>query len=60
MEPSKAPIAPTYRCSVCKKVYEFGNDEEALDELATNFPGTSVDECGIVCDDCYKKMGLGT
>ena len=48
-----------YRCAVCKGVYEKGwSDEEAIEELGGNFPGIDIDDCGVVCDDCYKEMGF--
>lgn len=50
-----------YQCSVCKGVFDKGwSDEEALDELHVKFPGYEPPQCSIVCDDCFKKMGLGS
>lgn len=48
----------TYKCSACGGTFEKGwSDEEAKKELADKFD-VPVEECAIVCDDCYKKMGL--
>ena len=52
-------MSNTYKCAVCGEVHEKSwSDEEAAAELAENFPGFEPDDCGIVCDDCYKKMGF--
>lgn len=49
-----------YRCAVCKGVFEKGwSEEEAQSELGEVFPEFTTDECDLVCDDCYKKMGFG-
>ena len=49
-----------YTCAVCKETFETGwTNEEAEVELAETFPGYTPAECSVVCDDCYKKMGLG-
>ena len=48
-----------YRCAICGNVYEKGqSEEEAHAELESNFPDVSVEDCDVVCDDCYKKMGF--
>jgi hypothetical protein len=45
-----------YTCDVCHQTFKYAwSDEEAKKELEQNF-GVSVEECGLVCDDCYKKM----
>ena len=46
-----------YQCAVCNGVFEKGwSDEEAREELGENFPWCSVNDCELVCDDCYSKM----
>ena len=46
-----------YECSMCHETFEKGrSDEEALEELNSDFPGWDAANCDIVCDDCYKKM----
>ena len=46
-----------YKCAACHGVFDKGwSDEEAKAELGVNFPGMTTDDCGIVCDDCYKAM----
>ena len=50
-----------YRCACCHEVFDKGwSDEEAQKELGDNFPTVPVEECDLVCDDCYKKMGFGS
>lgn len=46
-----------YKCAICGGVFEKGwDDEEALAELNDNFPNVEIEDCDVVCDDCYKKM----
>ncbi len=48
-----------YKCAVCHGVFEKGQtDEEAEAELKETFGDVPVEECDIVCDDCWQKMGL--
>lgn len=49
----------TYKCALCEKELEQGwSDEEAEIELASTF-GVPKEECDLVCDACYKRMGFG-
>ncbi len=49
-----------YRCALCKGVFEKGwSDEEAKAEYGQVFPGKPLEEADVVCDDCYKRIGLG-
>lgn len=49
-----------YECAVCRGIFDKGwSDEEAKEELQQEFPGYSVDDCDIVCENCYKLMGFG-
>ena len=59
-QPSK-PFDPAthYRCAVCDGIFEKGwSDEEAATEFAVTveFAGVALEDCDLVCDDCYKKM----
>lgn len=46
-----------YQCVYCHGIFEKGwSDEEAKAELDETFPGITVEECGLVCDDCWKEM----
>jgi hypothetical protein len=49
-----------FLCMRCLGRFErTWTEEEAVAELAKNFPGEDVAECVLVCDDCYKRMGFG-
>ena len=46
-----------YRCAVCKGLFVKGwSDEEAESEYADNFPGETLEEAELVCDDCYQTI----
>ena len=48
-----------YQCAVCGGVFEKGwSDDEAAAELGEVFPGIGQQDCVLVCDDCYRLMGL--
>ena len=57
----------TFKCAACGETFEYGwSDEDAKEELATNNANDAfgagravgASECDLVCDDCYKSMGL--
>jgi len=46
-----------YRCEACNGVFEKGwSDDQARSELGEAFPGVGTEDCGMVCDDCYRDM----
>lgn len=46
-----------YCCAVCQGMFRKDRlDEEALLELERLYPGVSVEDCDIVCDDCFQKL----
>ena len=46
-----------YICAICKGVFEKTTPEdEALAELKEYFGDVSVEDCDIVCDDCWEKI----
>jgi len=48
-----------FRCDCCGEVFDKGwTDEEAEIELGDTFPGLTTNDCSLVCDVCYKKMGF--
>jgi hypothetical protein len=48
-----------YKCAACGGVFDKGwSDEEAAAELAEKFAGHQQEDCDVVCDDCFKKMGF--
>ena len=45
----------TYTCAVCGGIFEKGQtDEEAEEELKKNYPGFTIADCELTCDDCYN------
>jgi hypothetical protein len=47
----------TYTCALCGGTFEKGlTDEEALAEKDALFPGVPLEDCDIVCDDCFHMM----
>ena len=47
-----------YRCEMCREAFGYGwTEEEAKAEADKN--GFDTDDCGVVCDDCYKKTPWG-
>jgi hypothetical protein len=47
------------KCYLCRKNMEKDSPEdleEMKTELEKNFPGVPVEECGIICDDCYNEI----
>jgi hypothetical protein len=58
--PTRGPSAPqpnALQCAQCGGEFssERGEDE-AREELARNFPGRSVEQCAVVCSDCYAEI----
>ena len=52
-----------FKCDLCKGVFDFEDpevwsDKDAINEKEEIFGGIPLDECGIVCDDCWKEMGF--
>jgi hypothetical protein len=48
-------------CAYCGEEFEPTDDEtwddvKAHAELEQNFPGVPIEECAVVCDDCFKVM----
>ena len=43
-----------YECEMCHGTFEYGwTEEEARAEADTN--GIDIDNCNIICDECYKN-----
>ena len=52
-------MSDEYTCYLCKETFEKGvSDEEAMAEKDALWPDVPVDDCELVCDDCFKMMGL--
>lgn len=46
-----------FTCARCGYSYESAwTDEEALEEKETNFGEIPLENCVIVCDDCYAQI----
>jgi len=49
-----------FTCNICGNVFESDPDwteEERIEEMKQSFGyGTKKENCGVVCDDCYKKF----
>ena len=55
-------MGETYTCARCEKTYEkTWTDEEAMKETKENFgEDIEIEDCSVVCDDCYNiLMGKG-
>lgn len=47
----------TYTCAMCGGVFESDwSDEDALAEKDALWGDTPVDECDVVCDDCWQIL----
>jgi hypothetical protein len=49
-----------YRCAWCGNVYDLERNEDWSEEKARaekerDFPGVPMEQCVVVCDDCYQK-----
>lgn len=57
-----APVPEgSYRCANCSGVFEFDpkwSDEDARQEAAGLFTPNELVNAAVVCDDCYRRMGL--
>src|SRR6266567_841058 len=46
----------TYTCAQCDQTFIKGwSDGEAIAELKSSYPGFDIDDCKMICDDCYKQ-----
>lgn len=47
-----------YRCDACGGIFEkVWTEEEAIEEHMGGPHGhVPVEQCGLVCDDCFEKM----
>jgi hypothetical protein len=53
---------PSYKCDECGGVftpYDDWTEEKRIAELERDHSGVSVEECAVVCEDCWKAMGGG-
>jgi hypothetical protein len=46
-----------FTCAECGETYgRQRTEEEALEEKDALFPDVPIEDCAIVCDDCFKKL----
>jgi hypothetical protein len=50
-----------FKCALCKDIFDTEedkgwNEEKRVKELRQNFGNVPVEECDVVCDDCYKVI----
>lgn len=47
-------VGDKYTCAVCSEVFETNwTEAEALAELKKTYGDVSVQDCEMVCDECY-------
>jgi hypothetical protein len=51
----------TLLCEHCGEEFEplddeQWNDAKAAAELEQNFPGAPIEECAVICEDCYQRI----
>ena len=46
-----------FTCALCGETFVSAwTEREALAEKELTFPDVSIDDCVVLCDDCYKKV----
>lgn len=52
--------ASRYSCALCHTTHRFGAPSEVAEvEFDARFPGQDIEDAAIVCDACYRGLGLG-
>lgn len=60
-EPPRILGPDEFRCAMCREVFYKGRpDGEAAAEHEERFPTISLDDCDLVCDDCFRKLSADT
>ena len=51
-------MAEEYKCAMCGEIFKKTiSEDDALTELNEQFgEGIAVEDCDIVCDDCWQKV----
>ena len=54
-------MAEKYQCAICRGIFEkVVSEDKALTELHEQFgKGIAVEDCAIICDDCWQKIKPG-
>ena len=46
-----------YKCAMCGNIYKKGwSEEDAIAEKNELFGNIPIEECDIICDDCFKQI----
>lgn len=55
-----APVSSgSFTCAHCGGTFIKGwTDEEALTAAARDFPDLKPQDAAVICEDCYRKLGL--
>jgi hypothetical protein len=56
-EIAPGPGPGRFRCEMCGGTFDLGDDDEARAEAEAR--GLDVDDCGLVCDACYRLTPWG-
>lgn len=61
-EREERTIGPNeFRCAMCREVFYKGRlDGEAAAEHEERFPTIPLEDCDLVCDDCFRKLSGDT
>jgi hypothetical protein len=47
----------TYTCAICHQNFTKGQDDEtAIAETKEYFTSVNLDDCAIVCEDCFERI----
>ncbi len=50
-------MSDQYTCTICKGIFDKGwSDEEAAAEKEEIFGSVPLEECDLVCDDCFNQL----
>jgi hypothetical protein len=53
-------LVETFTCALCHRQFATDRpDAEARAEQHALFPGVADEDCAVVCDDCFERMGFG-
>ena len=55
-EGRKRMLDNEYKCAICREIFtKTLTEEETIEQLEMEFPGAKIEDCDIICDDCYMK-----
>lgn len=50
-------MSEKFICAECNQTFDKErSDDEAMEEKEMLFPNLSLEECAIVCTDCFQKI----